>query len=105
MKKGRRSDLHRPFPPPKGPIASADRLQVHCRIFAAAIDLELEFQTVTFVERRDSGALDGRDMHEGIGLAVVALDEAEALHRVEEFDRPARFLAGKLALRPAISAA
>jgi hypothetical protein len=38
-------------------------------------------------------------MHECIGLAVVALNEAEALHCVEELDRTAGLLTGQLALR------
>ena len=50
------------------------------------------------------GALDRRDMDEGVGLAVIALDEAEALHRVEELDRAARLLAGQLPLRAAVAA-
>ena len=40
-------------------------------------------------------------MNERIGLAVIALDEAEALHGVEELDRAAGLFAGQLALRPA----
>jgi hypothetical protein len=44
-------------------------------------------------------------MHESIRLAVIALDEAEALHCVEELDRPAGFLTGQLSLRAAAIAA
>src|SRR5690242_553461 len=80
-------------------------LQVHRGIFAATIDLDLERQAVAFVERRHAGALDRRDVHERIGLAVVALNEAEALHRIEELDRAGRLLAGQLALRAAAVAA
>ena len=40
-------------------------------------------------------------MNEGIWLAVIALDEAEALHRVEELDGALSLFAGQLALRPA----
>src|SRR5690242_20932746 len=74
-------------------------LQVHRGIFAATIDLDLERQAVAFVERRHAGALDRRDVDERIGLAVVALNEAEALHRVEELDRAGRLLTGQLTLR------
>src|SRR5206468_1507395 len=88
--------------PLKGSIAL--RLQVHRRSFPAPINFELELESVAFVERGDARALDGRNMHERVGLAVVALDEAEAFHRVEELDRPAGFLAGELALRTAIAA-
>jgi hypothetical protein len=40
-------------------------------------------------------------MNESSGLSVVALNEAETLHRVEELDRSAGFLAGQLTLWPA----
>jgi predicted tellurium resistance membrane protein TerC len=38
-------------------------------------------------------------VHERIGLAIVALNKAEALHRVEELDGARRLLAGQLTLR------
>ena len=38
-------------------------------------------------------------MDKRIGLTVIALDEAEALHGVEEFDRSGRLLTGELTLR------
>jgi hypothetical protein len=41
---------------------------------------------------------------ECIGLAVIALNEAEALHRVEELDRAGRLLASQLAATAAASA-
>src|SRR4249919_4244421 len=44
-------------------------------------------------------------MHECIRLAVVALNEAEALHRVEELDRSAGLLTSQLTLRAAGCAA
>jgi hypothetical protein len=40
-------------------------------------------------------------MHECVGLAIIPTDEAEALHRVEEFDRAAGLFAGELTLRTA----
>ncbi|MDR6144780.1 hypothetical protein QE363_000573 [Sphingomonas sp. SORGH_AS870] len=95
----------RALSPEKGwliqPRGSALVLQVHRRIFAATIDFDLELQTVAFVQRTHAGALDGRDVNERVGLAVVALNEAEALHCVEELDRAGRLLAGQLALRGA----
>src|SRR5262249_3803688 len=87
-----------------GPGRSADRLQVHRGIFAAPIDLELEFEPVALVEVGHAGAFDRRDVDEGIGLAVIALHEAEALHRVEEFDRAAGLPAGRLPGRTATAA-
>src|SRR5438105_2334410 len=44
-------------------------------------------------------------MHERVRLPVIALNEAEAFHRVEELDRTAGLFAGELALRPSIAAA
>ncbi len=51
-----------------------------------------------------AGALDGRNMNESVRLAVIAADEAEALHGVEEFDGALGLLAGQLALRAAVFA-
>jgi predicted tellurium resistance membrane protein TerC len=78
-----------------------DRRQVHSSHLAATIDFQLELEPVAFVERGHAATLDSRDVHERIGLAVVALNEAEALHRVEELDRPGCLLAGQLTLRRA----
>src|SRR5215213_3588206 len=90
------------------PHASAcllDRLQIYRRGLAATVDLELELDPVALVEADHAGPFHGRNVDEGVGLAVVAADEAEALHRVEEFDRALSLLAGQLALRPAAAAA
>src|SRR5947208_16187967 len=97
------------FPPPalrplKRVNVSADRLQVHCSSFATAVDLELEFEPVALVEGRNASPLNGRNVDERVGLAVIALNETEALHRVEELDRSARFLAGQLTLGAAVAA-
>jgi hypothetical protein len=76
----------------------ADRLQVHRGVFAPAINLEFELEPVALVKRRNARTLDSRNVDEGVGLAVVALDETKALHRIEELDRAAGLFAGKLAL-------
>src|SRR3546814_14195172 len=57
--------------------------------------------SVAIVESRQTRTVDRRVMHEGIGLSVIALDEAEAFHRVEELDRAGRLLPGGLPLRAA----
>jgi hypothetical protein len=67
-------------------------------MLAATIDFQFEFEPVAFVEAGHASTLDGGDVHERIGLSVIALDEAEALHRIEELDRTGRLLAGQLAL-------
>src|SRR3954464_1054237 len=83
----------------------ADRHQVDRGGLAAAGDLELELDSVALVEAGHAGPLDCGDVHERVGLAVVAGDEAEALHGVEELDRALRLLAGQLPLRAAAEAA
>ncbi|MBB6124950.1 hypothetical protein FHS92_002703 [Sphingobium subterraneum] len=42
-------------------------------------------------------------MHKCVGLAIIALNEPEALHRIEEFDCAARALTGQLTLRTTIA--
>ena len=76
-------------------------MQIDGGIFAAPIDLQLEIETVTFVEGVKPGALDCTDVHERIGLTIIALNEAEAFHGVEEFDRTTGAFARKLTLRRA----
>src|ERR1041384_4269837 len=76
-----------------------DRNEVDGRGLAAAIDLELELDPIALVEGDHAGPLDRRDVDEGIRLAVVAGDEAEALGRVEELDRARSLLSGQLTLR------
>src|SRR4051812_23067836 len=83
----------------------ADRHQVDRGGLAAAVDLELELDSVALVEAGHAGPLDCGDVHERVGLAVVAGDEAEALHGVEELDRARGLLAGQLPLRATAEAA
>ena len=66
----------------------ADGNEVGRRNLATAID-ELEFQLLTFGETFETRAFDRRDVHEHIIATFVALDETEALGRVEELDRAA----------------
>jgi len=68
-------------------------------MLAATINFEFERQAIAFVEGRKTRALHCGDMNECVRLSVIALDEAEALHRVEELDRSLRLLTGQLALR------
>src|SRR3954470_15252507 len=89
----------------KSCLVLLDRDQVDRRGLAAPVDLELELDPVALVEGDHTGPLHRRDMDEGIGLAVVAGDKAEALVRIEELDRARSLLAGQLALRPAAAAA
>src|SRR5690606_35382707 len=52
-----------------------------------------------FVDPRQARALDRADVDERVVLSIVARDEAEAFHRVEELDRSGGLFAGQLALR------
>src|SRR5688572_26994654 len=75
------------------------RHQVDRRVLASSVDLEVELELVALVEALQPRALDRADVDERVRLPVVAGDEAEALHRVEELDSARRLLAGQLALR------
>src|SRR3546814_455943 len=93
-----RNEADRAFQPPKRSVLR-ERGEVHRRHFSAPIDFGLELVPVALVEVRHARALDGGDVNERIVLPIVALNEAEALHRVEELDRATGLFARKLALR------
>lgn len=78
-----------------------DRNQINRRIFAATINLNFELKPVTFIKARHASAFNGRNVDESIGLAIIALNKAKALHRVEKFDGARRLFAGQLTLRAA----
>ncbi|MDB5700651.1 MAG: uncharacterized protein JWL66_850 [Sphingomonadales bacterium] len=67
-------------------------------MLAATIDFEFELEPVTFVQRRHASTFHCRNVDECVGLSIVALNEAEAFHRVEELDRSAGLFTGQLAL-------
>jgi hypothetical protein len=85
-------------------VGSTDRLEIHGRVLAAPIDLKFEGEAIALIEGRKARTFDGRNVYESIGLAVIALDEAETLHCVEKLDRALRLFAGQLALRPTLGA-
>ena len=62
----------------------ANNLQIACRDLAAAIH-QSEFKLLTFSEGFKARALYGTDVNEYVLAAFIALNEAEALGRVEEF--------------------
>src|SRR5690606_14413857 len=74
--------------------------KVDRRELSSSVDLEIELEAVAFVDPGQARTLDRADMDERVFLAVVARDEAEALHRVEELDRARGLVTGQLALRP-----
>ena len=82
-----------------GGESTLHRHQVDRRILASSIDFDVELDPVTLVEFAHPRTLDRTDVHERVGLAVVAGNEAEALHRVEELDRAGRLFAGQRTLR------
>jgi hypothetical protein len=81
------------------------RHQIDGSVLATAINFDFELEPVAFVKRRHAGAFDGRNVDKRIGLSIIALDEAEAFHRVEEFDSAARFFARQCPLRCATETA
>ncbi|NIJ15597.1 hypothetical protein FHS54_000546 [Sphingobium vermicomposti] len=74
-------------------------------MLTATIDFQFEVQTVAFIEGRHACTLYGADVDECVRLTVVALDEAKALHCIEELDRAAGALTRQLALRATAIAA
>jgi hypothetical protein len=69
------------------------RREIYRRMLATTIDFKFEVQPVAFVQTDHAGAFDGRNVDECVGLSVIALNKAEALHRIEELDRTARLFA------------
>ena len=47
--------------------------EVHRRVLAAPVDLQLELEPVALVERAHAGALDRGDVDERVGLAVIVV--------------------------------
>ena len=74
---------------PHGRQDLAARPEVHRGRFSTVL-LDLELDLLTFVERAQSGALDGGDVHEDIPASICGLNETIALLRVEPLHRSAR---------------
>src|SRR5690606_18723043 len=68
--------------------------KVDRRVLPSSVDLEIELEPIAFVDGLEPRTLHRADVNEGVFLAVVARDEAEALHRIEELHRAARLVAG-----------
>jgi hypothetical protein len=75
------------------------RREVDRRILPSSVDFDIKFQPIAFLQIAHARTLNRADVHERIGLPVIAGDKAEALHRVEELDRSGSLFASQLALR------
>ncbi len=75
------------------------RREVDRRVLPSSIDFDVEFEPVTFLQITHSRTLNRTNVDERVGLSVIASDEAEAFHRVEELDRTGSLFAGQLTLR------
>jgi hypothetical protein len=75
------------------------RREVDRRVLPSSINFDVELKPVTFLQIAHSRTLNRADVHECVGLPVIASDEAEAFHRVEELDRAGGLFAGQLTLR------
>ena len=82
-------------------MSALNRHEIDRRILASSIDFEVELIAFAFVDRAEARAFHRADVHECVRLAVIAHEEAKALHRIEELDRPGRFFASQFALRRA----
>ncbi len=67
-------------------FAGSGGLEVDGAGLAALVVLEVVAEALILVQRRHPGALDGRNVDEGVVAAALGLDEAVALVGVEEFD-------------------
>jgi len=74
------------------------RDEIDRRVFASSVHLDIEFDSVAFIEPGKTRAFNRTDMNKRVRLAVIAGDEAETLHCVEELDGTDCLLAGELAL-------
>jgi hypothetical protein len=68
---------------------------------ATTINLDIKLHAITFIERVHARAFNRRDVNKCVRLSIIALDEAEALHRVEELDCAGCRFAGQFTLRRA----
>jgi hypothetical protein len=78
-----------------------NRCQINRCIFTATINLNFKFEPIPFIQVGHASPFNRRNMDECIGLAVITLNKAEALHRVEKFDCSSRFFTRELTLRAA----
>jgi hypothetical protein len=68
-------------------------------MLAASVNFKIKFVTLAFVEGGKARTLNRADVNKSIGLAIIAHQEAKALHRIEEFDCARDPFTRKLALR------
>jgi hypothetical protein len=62
-------------------------LKILSRALAATVVLDnVEAELLAFHDRAQTSAFDGGDVDENVRAAIVGLDEAEALGRIEELD-------------------
>src|SRR5215472_264335 len=72
---------------PASPPSRSGRLQVDGGRLALLAPLDIEAHFLAFLKIADAGAFDRGDVHEDIFRAVLGLNEAVTLCRVEPFDR------------------
>ena len=70
------------------PARSIGWLEVHGRLLATLVGLELVGDALVLVQRRHAGALNRGDVHECIVAAAIRRDEAIALVGVENLTVP-----------------
>jgi hypothetical protein len=73
--------------------------EIDRREFTAIVNFNVECQPVTFVERMDAGPFNCADVNEAVGSAIITLDKAETLRRIEEFDFSVGALTGQFPAR------
>jgi hypothetical protein len=68
-------------------------------VLASSINFQIKFEPVAFLDGGKTRAFNRTDVHESVFLAIIAGDEAEAFHRVEELYRANGLVTRQFALR------
>jgi hypothetical protein len=80
-------------------VSALNGHKVDRRVLPSSVDLEIEFESVAFIDTRQTRPFHGADVDKRIVLAIVARDEAKAFHGIEELYRAGCLFAGQLPLR------
>ena len=67
-------------------------------MLSTAVNFQFERQSVAFIERYHAGTFNCRNVNECIGLPIVALNKAEAFHRIEKLNSAAGLFTSERAL-------
>jgi hypothetical protein len=67
-------------------------------VLAASVNFKIKFVAFAFVDGREARPLNRADVHEGVGLSIIAHQKAKTLHGIEKLDCARDAFAGEFAL-------